>query len=289
MKWQRIGRGSWIDGILWAGQPYESPALRVEVALRTSVGASLTLGGESTDLALHVGVGFASVHLALEGVFPASWHSAARAWSDRRAEQLNAARLLDARESGPVYGYQLDPFEGRSTGFDVFDGALHLRLWNSDGCWDHRDRSRLPWNGNGWTWRVRPLDVLLGADVYEADPESDRNETTSVVMPEGRYPANLREYRCRWNRRWWKGAWVWRTEIEVPDGVPFPGKGENGWDCDDDAVFGMTVTTGPRSASAEHQLALSVLADRHRRAGLDWIPEGGWPPHCRPPGSMAAK
>jgi hypothetical protein len=30
------------------------------------------------------------------------------------------------------------------------------------------------------------------------------------------------------------------AHIEAPSGVPIPGKGENSWDLDDDAIYGMT-------------------------------------------------
>lgn len=287
MKWQSINRGSWIDGILWFGEAHASPGLAVEVARRPCFGASVTLGGESTDVRLHLGAGLLSVHLALEGVFPTSWRHRASAWAERRAAALNAWRVTQPAESSPVYAYHLDPFAGRSTGFDLYDGTLLLRLWNSDGGWDHRDRSVAPWDGNGWTWAVPLVDTLIGPMTYEA--EIGTTHANDVVMPEGRYPATVRIYRARQNRRWWRGAWFWRFEVDVPGGVPLPGKGENSWDCDDDAVYGMTVSSDgyPHVFDwwACQQLAMSVLTDRQRRGGLDWVPDGGWPPHLRPPGA----
>lgn len=286
MRWANIGRGSWIDGILWWGAPYESAGLAVEVAGRRCLGASVVVGGESTDVGLWLGLGVASVHLHLRDLFPRSWRQAARAWAERRVEVLNERRVRDPRESSPAHAYEIDPFEGRTTGFYVFEGALNVQLWNGPHGWSCRDRSVAPWDGNGWTWHVDLVAALIGEARYEEEPGTTHE--TAVVMPEGRYPATVRVYRCRWNRRFWNGRWLWRAEVDVPGGVPLPGKGENAWDCDDDAVFAQTVGAARRYidvVNAAQQLALGVLADRAKRAGLDWIPSDGWPPHMRPPGA----
>jgi hypothetical protein len=100
-----------------------------------------------------------------------------------------------------------------------------------------------------------------------------------IPMPEGNYPASAtvtREVRGR--KRWRPGhRTAHYTHVKVDGGVPFPGKGENSWDCEDDAIYGSGAD-GQSIGAACGNLAASVMRYRERYgSGLAWVPDAGWP------------
>ena len=124
---------------------------------------------------------------------------------------------------------------------------------------------KLPWSRAalwpGWhlTFDPRPLDRLLGrvkCETTKGEPES-----VEVPMPEGKYPATL----TREERVWKRPRWPWikdrrvdyRVDLEV--GIPSAGKGENSWDCDDDALYG---TGGSTPAEAIGNAVKAALRNR---------------------------
>lgn len=99
------------------------------------------------------------------------------------------------------------------------------------------------WPGIHLKLRPRLRDWLLGRAVCTTTKGED--EPIQVPMPEGNYPGRLH----REDRVWQRPRWPWpsdrRTDywIEMDEGVPHAGKGENSWDCGDDAVMGAGGST----------------------------------------------
>lgn len=160
----------------------------------------------------------------------------------------------------------------------LFDATLTVDLWagmDSQGL-----TPGWPWNHDGWHLYLHPLRWIVGDLTCEHAPDASE-ETVTVRMPEGPYRAAARVGRVRWNRRLWPGRWHWRGSIEVPSGIPLPGKGENSWDCDDDAVYGCTFAVEderPDPHELANRLALDALRTRVRYGGgTDWTPRDGWP------------
>jgi hypothetical protein len=100
----------------------------------------------------------------------------------------------------------------------------------------------------GWSrevpkWRhgsFHPLDTLLGRTNCEKKVLEERQ--VLVPMPERAYPATAKLMEYAWKRpRWFATKRMKRVEIEIPGGIPHAGKGENSWDCGDDATFGITT------------------------------------------------
>lgn len=187
------------------------------------------------------------------------------------------------------------PYEARETGLHLvqnedtswWDMPLSIAFWRDDmgssyGRWQ-RMLAELPWRGAGWHWYLHPFRWIVGDADVEYDASSERSEPVLVRMPEGDYPAVWTRQRCRWQRpRWFAAAWVWRHSLDIPGGIPLAGKGENGWDCDDDATYGVTMaaTDLPETpAETAEKFADRHLADRIRRGGSGWVPNGGWPEH----------
>lgn len=270
MKWTKIKRDLLVDGILWFGEPYESIGLAVEVSDR----AKLTLidfkfGGEDEDFGLSLGAHWLHVHLALQRIF--SWDTRGKVyeWAKRRAKKLGG------------YAFEYDPFQGRSIVAASFhDSTIWLNLWNSPMSWSHDDRKKWPWDGNGWSFNLDVKDLALGKATYEERVK--RVERSEVIMPEGRYPAKVTFSKVRWKRRFGLGKWWWRVSVDVEGGIPFPGKGENSWDCGDDATFGSTEPiercVGPAHVYCD-RTAKYVLERRQRYGDLAYVPAKGWPKH----------
>lgn len=142
----------------------------------------------------------------------------------------------------------------------------------------------LSWQNGGW-WMSGTsrdgsfnfADWILGR--VECTSVTIRSGNFGIVMPEGRYPANyeIKEY-ARKRTRALRGKTERSIYFEIPDGVPVPGKGENSWDIDDDAIFGIGTSWDDDDTlrSAGYRVALRILHDRYRHGSLDWIPDRGF-------------
>lgn len=147
--------------------------------------------------------------------------------------------------------------------------------------WHHGALWITPWvNSNEWTkgkrgeFCINPADIIFGRKKYS---ESNKHSFDDVIeMPEGDYPAKIQLYIASWERpRWPITHSIMRAEIEVEGGIPVPGKGENSWDMEDDAVYGITMTAASIE-EAKQKTRDSVLRDRIKYAHEGWIPDKGW-------------
>ena len=130
--------------------------------------------------------------------------------------------------------------------------------------------SKCPW----WRqWHFDPLDFLFGRQKHrERDLEAVE---TLVPTPEGGVLATVRLFESTWERR----RWPWwpltrcldRAEIELREPIPVPGKGENSWDCGEDAIYSLTC---PARTVSEAVAAVveSYTRTRERHGGRDWKP-----------------
>lgn len=182
-----------------------------------------------------------------------------------RVSLFGRVRLLPAK-----WHYRLWP-KPRTTGIEL-DGLGRvgvLKVW-------HRER-------NGWTrgeriWTEcsilpyrRIVNGLLGR--VEVHKELLGEHRTVVPMPEGSYPATVKLERWTWKRpRSPRAKHRFMSDVKPDTPVPVPGKGENSWDCDDDAVCssGGSATTVHAAVTA---FVGSVLRSRERHGGsIEWQP-----------------
>ncbi len=121
-------------------------------------------------------------------------------------------------------------------------------------------------------------DFFLGRNKYS---ETERQRFDSfLVMPEGVYPATVELFTSTWKRpRWPFSTSIARADVEIAGGIPIPGDGENSWDIDDDAIYGMTCPSGTVE-EALSSIRESAMRDRRRNGGFAWVPADGWPAHC---------
>ncbi len=152
---------------------------------------------------------------------------------------------------------------GRTTGVRVFDWAIWFDIWNDDSVWS----SDQPW----WnSFNFHPVDFFLGDSKHSERTLS--TEERVVPMPEGTYPCTVRMFESTWKRPRWFNKRMVRATVDIPSGVPFPGKGENSWDCGQDATFSSTgPARDPDQAIAS--LVESTLRRRRRYGGPGWRPE----------------
>jgi hypothetical protein len=114
-----------------------------------------------------------------------------------------------------------------------------------------------------------PLDVLLGRMRYSEQVVEER--AVIVPMPEGAHAAHAKLLRASWKRPRWPFAHeLNRVTIDVPEGVPVPGKGENSYDCGPDAIFGTTVTARTIEDGVGELVASALQTRRRRGARPDY-------------------
>lgn len=153
--------------------------------------------------------------------------------------------------------------EERKIGLSWHNGTLWISIWENPNESSNTD----PW---WWEITVEPAEILFGRDKYST--RDLLTERRVMVLPEGPYPASVRIFESTWKRpRWpWPRRMV-RAEITPDKPIPVPGKGENSWDCDEDATYGMTCAAQTPTEAVAHYSA-SILRDRQRYGGNHWVP-----------------
>lgn len=129
------------------------------------------------------------------------------------------------------------------------------------------------WRSNEPRWRRGSFDVaeaLFGKESVTETPVGDP-EPVAIPMPEGAYAGMCSMLLVRRARPRWISSSFRVAEIELSTPIPVPGKGENSWDCDEDAIHSLR---GPAitPADAVANLVRSALSTRERRGGRDWRP-----------------
>lgn len=154
-------------------------------------------------------------------------------------------------------------YDDREISLRFFDTAVWWYLWHDPDSWS----SGTP------RWRCGSFhfdDFLLGSRVYSERTLSEH--ATRIAMPEGEYDATVRLLESTWKRPRWFAKRLVRSEVSVPNGIPFPGKGENSWDCGEDALFSQT-STATTVEKAIANVVESVLRSRRRNGGsVNWRP-----------------
>lgn len=156
-------------------------------------------------------------------------------------------------------------YDGREVGVHIHNSTLWVKLWAPEHEWSADQPKWMDWNFN-------PIDFILGANRYTH--QSLETVEVEVPMPEGVYPAKVEVFESTWKRdRWpWPKRMV-RTRIKPAKPIPVPGKGENSWDCEDDAIWGQTSPAStPEAAVAA--LVASAMETRAKHGGPNWQPKG---------------
>lgn len=155
----------------------------------------------------------------------------------------------------------------RSTGIGLYGDNLVVEWDCDDSSWSSATG---PAHGRSRSWCL--LDVLLGRARY--DSREEEPVFAVVAMPEAEYHATVTMHDDTWKRpRWPWPKRVRRATVDVPfGGVPIPGKGENAWDCGEDAVHGQTAPAATPEEAVE-KLRAYALGRRAKYGGRNWTPE----------------
>lgn len=159
----------------------------------------------------------------------------------------------------------------RAIGIRFFDWTLWWQVWMPD----NESSSTDP------RWRRGSFDVrrfLLGNEVVTRRVLEGR--AIVVPMPERSYRGKAALLEITRKRPRWFAEHYRAVDTKMDDGeqVPIPGKGENGWDCGNDATF-ASYTPADSIEEAIGKFVTSTLRTRQRRGG-DWNPP---PPERQPP------
>lgn len=208
------------------------------------LGAGMRLfdGDSQRDIGFRLGFWFGSLYLSLEDILPKRFGYPRHNWNHDWSFEIG----VDGGSYGPTV-------------------TLNLHHAGDD-CFDCKGRK-----GKHWYWW--PLNTLLGKPEYNSRPLLERPERRRILMPEAAYPVDVMLTEDTWKRpRWPRAIVVRRANIECPGGIPTPGKGENSWDCGEDATFGLTCQAESVEEAID-RLKASVMEDRERYGGKDWLPE----------------
>lgn len=215
------------------------------------LGAGMALfdGDSQRDIGLSLGFWFGSLYLTLENILPKRFAYPRHSWQHDTS--------LTITNDGSVSGLSV---------------SLNIHHAGHD-CFNCKG-----WNGPHWYWW--PIDSLLGKPVHESKAlprfrvgEKLFPEKRGVLMPEGIYPVEVVLTRDTWKRaRWPWPRVIQRAHIECKRPIPKPGKGENAWDCCEDATFSLTCPASTVEEALE-KLKASIMRDRERHGGKGWLPE----------------
>ena len=143
------------------------------------------------------------------------------------------------------------------------------------------------WSRGQWRFYWCPFDTLLGRHGHAGT--TIHADDYSVRMPEATYPATVEVQVETWTRPrwpWWPcRLQVVSTEVRVEGGVPFPGKGENSYDCGEDAAYSSTIRHADVHVDVARSIPFAVaqagvdrfiagvMRDRERNGGAGWRPK----------------
>lgn len=161
------------------------------------------------------------------------------------------------------------PSGERVIGFQSYVSTAHVSLWHDE--WRDATQGRRPGRFKVWD-----NEWIVGRDRYA----KRELMTTSGIVNCGEwdgdsYPVSVTATLFTWRNRF-RTLRRFSYEMEVPKGgkaPPFPGKGENSWDMDEDGIYAMGSSDGCESVEAAcAEYAAEVIRNRRRYGGAHWLP-----------------
>ncbi len=240
---------AWINRLRDGEEDWNSPTLRLSWNLRSSF------------CHLQVEVDGGENEVSWSAALPpiALWVSVDRV--PQRLFQILGVDFASRKAHDHVYE--------RAVSLSVHDWAIWWNLW----------MATMQSNSTDPKWRrgcFHIVDAIFGTRDRVAVPIS--TEAVVVPMPEKLYTAKVETVRATWTRSRWPFTFGPKdlyyeslSSTITPDvPIPVPGKGENSWDCDDDAIYSHSSAGGPVEAIAS--LTESVHRTRRRHGGRNWLP-----------------
>jgi hypothetical protein len=241
--WQNLNDndGRRPAGRPWHGRAWAQIARRDERGPQVRVDWALGRFARSCDLNLEWGGGDSGSDVTLH----LSLHRLASLW-------LTLEYILPRR-------WQPAGIGSRRLGISYADHRLGVELWHE-------------WKGYGpqRAWSLSLPDLLFGRE--KRSERATGSVDTAVALPEGVYPARIEFHELTARRPRWHGARLHHyATIDLLRPIPVPGKGDNDWDQDDNAIYSMSCQAESVEEAIAH-LVKSVARDRREHGGLDWLP-----------------
>jgi hypothetical protein len=129
----------------------------------------------------------------------------------------------------------------------------------------------MSWSNKDPKWKhdyFNILDFILGKNEYNEVVLEEKN--IDIPMPEGKYLANIKITEDTWKRSRWFPLRIKRCKIDVPKGIPHPGKGTMSYNCGDDASYGLCCKASSIS-EAVGAMVESVYRSRIKYGGYDCL------------------
>lgn len=176
-------------------------------------------------------------------------------------------------QAPPAWNRHLIPRDGK-----YGEITREIRLsWHSGNLWWEFCARQDEWRSSDPWWMHHTFHVsdwILGRPRYsrviveEGIPVSI---TIGQWEGDGPYTGTAMKVHSEWKRRFTtKRVDDYEISMDAP-GLPFPGKGENSWDCGDDGLYGFGGAP-PLEATIERAIA-DVKKYRERYGGAEWRPE----------------
>jgi hypothetical protein len=175
-------------------------------------------------------------------------------------------RKLSVRLIGLLRDPAASKYGCRELSFSIHDNALWWRVWVDSSCWSNK---RPAWRDSCW----HPLGHYKLRGEFEVLEQRE----VLVPMPERSYRGTAKVLRSRWGFTKLPAVFdkvLTHVSVDMHDDeqIPHPGKGENSYDCGEDATYG-THGPGQFIEDGVGSMVASVLRSRHRRGGPRWRPE----------------
>lgn len=229
------------------GKPDDSreSTVRFEWALGLRFGAHVDLDPDENEITFNLAPIFGSFYLTFQRDRVTRWLLKALPYKVRQYE-----------------GKEYRAYEQRETGVYMHAWSLHVFVWADRNSWSRDDPK---WK----QFSINFPDLVLGRTKHAAVELIPEREVL-IPLPEGQYRALVKLERDTWKRTRWPWWPLKRTresyDFNIPDGIPFPGKGENSWDCGDDGLFGCGHSGGTEADAIGYVVAI-VLRNRARYGG----------------------
>jgi hypothetical protein len=140
-------------------------------------------------------------------------------------------------------------------------GVLHWMLFSSSMVWSNKTPR---WRDGSFN----VIDFILGKKEYSKRVVSEREVV--VPMPEGMYPATVTMFESKWERSRWFPERLLRADIRMIKPIPIPGKGSMSYNCDDDAIHGLTVPARNVEEAVGKLIGDALNTRMERQFSWDW-------------------
>ena len=157
---------------------------------------------------------------------------------------------------GSVYLSDGGDWGWRELSFSIGRECVRWNIWTSTMEWS----SSTPWWRNGSFYFI---DFLLGRHKHSESQVEHRE--VLVPMPERAYKGTAVLHLGKWKRpRWPFSKQMLRATVEMNEGeqIPVMGKGENSWDCGEDAIYSQTSPAKTIEEGVAHMVESALRSRR---------------------------